>query len=57
MVEIKKCTSCSKVLTNGQGSTIFVCPKCGKQEIIRCRKCREIVVKYTCPSCGFVGPN
>jgi len=33
------------------------CPKCGKQEIIRCPTCRKIVAKYTCPECNFTGPN
>ncbi|MGE0792809.1 MAG: zinc finger domain-containing protein [Candidatus Woesearchaeota archaeon] len=57
MTQTKKCTSCNVPLTNDQGSTSFKCPGCGKEEIVRCRKCREIVVKYTCPQCGFVGPN
>jgi len=34
-----------------------MCPKCGKYQIIRCKHCREIVAKYKCPECGFVGPN
>lgn len=54
---IKKCTTCKTTLTNNKGSTIFKCPSCGKQEIIRCSKCRETVAKYKCPECGFEGPN
>jgi len=52
-----KCMSCKKPLTNVTGSVKFLCPNCGKVKIIRCRNCREIVTKYTCPSCGFEGPN
>ncbi|MBR9700741.1 RNA-binding protein [Candidatus Woesearchaeota archaeon] len=42
---------------NTPGSVRFPCPKCGKSEITRTRNEREIVAKYTCPECGFVGPN
>ena len=51
------CSSCKKRVANETGSTKFLCPKCGKTEIIRCKNCREIVAKYKCPECGFVGPN
>jgi hypothetical protein len=51
------CVSCKKKVTNLPGTTKFICPKCGKVEIVRCGHCREIVTKYTCPECGFVGPN
>ncbi|MFH1590861.1 MAG: zinc finger domain-containing protein [archaeon] len=44
-------------LTNVGGSVIFKCPKCGKSVIARSRHEREIAVRYTCPSCGFSGPN
>ena len=57
MEKIKHCTSCNVSVVNDQGSTNFLCPNCGKQEIVRCRKCREIVTKYKCPECGFIGPN
>jgi Zn-ribbon RNA-binding protein len=57
MAKIKHCTSCNTVLTNDTGATTFQCPNCGKFEIVRCKKCREIVVKYKCPECGFIGPN
>ncbi|RLG78803.1 MAG: RNA-binding protein [Thermoprotei archaeon] len=36
--------------------TLFYCPSCGKVLIKRCRKCRKLVVPYTCPNCGFRGP-
>lgn len=58
MEEIKKvCGSCKKRVTNMKGTTIFMCPSCRKVEIVRCKHCREIVVKYKCPECGFTGPN
>ncbi|MBD3249810.1 RNA-binding protein [Candidatus Woesearchaeota archaeon] len=51
------CSSCKKRITNESGTAVFKCPKCGKSEIVRCRSCRENVVKYRCPECGFEGPN
>ncbi len=51
------CLSCKRRITNLKGITRFKCPGCGKAEIIRCGHCKEIVTKYTCPQCGFVGPN
>ena len=57
MAEDFVCISCKKKITNKPGSTRFLCPSCGKHEIIRCADCRKRGIKYTCPSCGFVGPN
>ncbi|MFH1072783.1 MAG: zinc finger domain-containing protein [Nanoarchaeota archaeon] len=54
---IRECISCKRNLANDRGSVIFPCPKCGEYEITRCKKCRMIVARYTCPSCGFTGPN
>jgi len=51
------CISCNIKITNDNNSTRFMCPKCGKYEIIRCGHCRSIVAKYSCPECGFTGPN
>jgi predicted RNA-binding Zn-ribbon protein involved in translation (DUF1610 family) len=51
------CMSCKKPIANSKGMAKFNCPKCSKYEILRCKKCREIVTKYTCPGCGFEGPN
>ncbi|MEM4711081.1 MAG: zinc finger domain-containing protein [Candidatus Woesearchaeota archaeon] len=51
------CISCKVSLINNKGATRFLCPNCGKYEITRCGKCREIVAKYVCPECGFEGPN
>ncbi|MBN1386586.1 DUF1610 domain-containing protein [Candidatus Woesearchaeota archaeon] len=53
----KVCLSCNTRITNEKGSTQFPCPKCGKYNIIRCTHCREIATRYTCPNCGFSGPN
>ncbi|MDP2908115.1 MAG: zinc finger domain-containing protein, partial [Nanoarchaeota archaeon] len=30
------CSSCSKEITNDKGSTNFLCPNCGKHQIVRC---------------------
>jgi predicted RNA-binding Zn-ribbon protein involved in translation (DUF1610 family) len=57
MAEDFVCISCKKKITNKPGSTRFLCPSCGKHEIIRCAACRKRGIKFTCASCGFVGPN
>jgi hypothetical protein len=49
-----RCSSCQKEVTDDY--VRFKCPNCGKEEIIRCMKCRKIVAKYKCKSCGFEGP-
>ncbi|MBU0535568.1 MAG: RNA-binding protein [Nanoarchaeota archaeon] len=51
------CSSCKKKVANMRGVTSFMCPKCGKQEIVRCPECRKIAAKYACPECNFTGPN
>ncbi len=51
------CASCKQKIANMHGSVRFMCPNCGKHEIVRCRHCREISSKYKCPECGFDGPN
>ena len=53
----KRCISTNERITNNVGSVSFKCPGCNKYEIIRSKKAREIVAKYTCPECGFTGPN
>jgi Zn-ribbon RNA-binding protein len=55
--EIIVCISCKRKITNEKGSALFLCPSCGKFNIVRCRHCRQIAAKFTCPECGFVGPN
>ena len=52
-----KCTSCKVSITNLAGSVRFICPNCGKIEIVRCSHCREIGAKYKCKGCSFEGPN
>jgi len=54
---VNKCSSCNTDITNINGSVQFPCPKCGKTTITRCKNCREIVAKYKCHECGFIGPN
>ncbi|MEM4282428.1 MAG: zinc finger domain-containing protein [Candidatus Woesearchaeota archaeon] len=50
------CVSCKSPIVNQTGSVRFLCPACGKYEIIRCRHCRVLGAKYGCV-CGFEGPN
>ncbi len=52
-----KCTSTGVSVTNDKGSVVFDCPSCAKQKIVRSYNARQTSVKYTCPECGFVGPN
>lgn len=54
-MELKKCTSCNQGVQ--EGATIFKCPKCGEEEIVRCKECKRLGVKYTCKKCGWSGPN
>ena len=49
-----RCSSCQKEVTDDY--VRFKCPSCRKEEFIRCVKCRKIVSKYKCKSCGFEGP-
>lgn len=53
----KQCTSCKVRITNKDGSVTFMCPNCGKTEIVRCTECRKLATKYKCAECGFTGPN
>ena len=57
MKEKLECSSCGIDITNDEGNVKFKCPKCEKEEIIRCGHCREIAARYTCKKCGFSGPN
>lgn len=57
VINMTKCLTCKVSLINNKGAVKFLCPNCGKYEITRCGKCREIVAKYKCPECGFEGPN
>jgi predicted RNA-binding Zn-ribbon protein involved in translation (DUF1610 family) len=49
-----RCSSCQKEVTADY--VRFRCPNCGKAEITRCKRCREIVAEYKCGECGFKGP-
>ncbi len=51
------CSSCKKRITNKPGVVRFMCPNCGKEEIVRCKLCRQNASKYKCQSCDFTGPN
>lgn len=51
------CTTTNKRIANDPGSVRFKCPNCGKYEIVRSTQSRKLAVKYTCPECGFSGPN
>ena len=53
----KACSSCRKQITNLSGTVEFLCPKCSKTAIVRCRDCRKTATKYKCEECGFTGPN
>lgn len=57
MTEAATCNSCNKKVSSIENTTQFKCPSCKKTTIVRCGHCREIVAKYKCPECGFVGPN
>jgi predicted RNA-binding Zn-ribbon protein involved in translation (DUF1610 family) len=57
MAKMKQSTATKTSVTNDAGSAAFLCPNCGKVEIVRTRNERENVVKYTCEACGFTGPN
>lgn len=53
----KKCISMNVKIANDKGAVTFICPACGKHEIVRSSAARKVVAKYTCPECGFTGPN
>jgi len=50
------CTSCNTHITAAANFTTFKCPKCGEQDIVRCKTCRDNSVKYICVRCAFEGP-
>jgi len=51
-----KCSSCGENLVGQKDFVKFKCPDCGEEEIIRCRRCRNLSVSYKCGKCGFDGP-
>jgi Zn-ribbon RNA-binding protein len=56
-METKVCISTKKKVDNDNSATSFMCPKCGKFEIVRSTFARKNAMKYTCPNCDFTGPN
>ncbi|MEM7826695.1 MAG: zinc finger domain-containing protein [Candidatus Aenigmatarchaeota archaeon] len=56
MVEKIECTSCHRNVITEENFVKFMCPLCGKAEIVRCEKCRKLSIIYKCPECGFEGP-
>ena len=54
---MEECLSCKTKIANSKGTVKFMCPRCGKHEIIRCQTCRKTVAKFVCPECQFAGPN
>ena len=55
--QAERCSSCKTAIINVQGTVCFTCPKCTKQAIVRCERCRRLAARYTCPECGLEGPN
>jgi len=53
---LMKCTSCGVKIEAEDRWVRFPCPKCGKQKIIRCDKCKRLMNAYECKKCGFIGP-
>jgi Zn-ribbon RNA-binding protein len=56
-MEEKICLSTKRKVANDSGSVSFKCPKCLDYEIVRSTHARSNAIKYTCPKCGFEGPN
>ncbi len=50
---LKNCTICG---SQTKEYSVFPCPDCGKEKIIRCKDCRKISNPYKCPGCGKMGP-
>jgi predicted RNA-binding Zn-ribbon protein involved in translation (DUF1610 family) len=53
---LMRCTSCGVKIEAEDRWVRFSCPKCGKQRIIRCDKCKRLMNSYECKKCGFIGP-
>ena len=50
------CKTCGVSLMGQEAFVKFPCPKCGEEEIIRCKKCKTLSAPYKCKKCGFIGP-
>ncbi len=57
MQKVLQCSATKRELTNDQGSVVFKCPNCLDADIVRSKMSRKLGSKYTCPKCGFEGPN
>jgi|TARA_Y100000310_G_C20663985_1_gene806408 predicted RNA-binding Zn-ribbon protein involved in translation (DUF1610 family) len=57
MAKEQHCSSCKVKISSSLGAVNFECPECGKEKIIRCKKCRVKVIPYVCSNCNFEGPN
>ncbi|MDT7892364.1 MAG: zinc finger domain-containing protein [Thermoproteota archaeon] len=55
-IQLTKCTSCKRIIPPYERAVKFPCPNCGGSIIVRCEKCRKLVIQYTCVKCGFKGP-
>jgi len=51
---VKTCNSCNKEVR--ENYIEFSCPRCGKEKIVRCGKCKAMSKEYTCTNCSFIGP-
>jgi len=51
-----RCVSCGKRVETEKFWVGFPCPSCGDTKIVRCERCRRLVVTYQCPKCEFEGP-
>lgn len=51
-----KCSTCGFDVTSKRNFTRFLCPSCGKGDIIRCSTCKTGSNEFVCSECGFVGP-
>ncbi|MCD6274820.1 MAG: DUF1610 domain-containing protein [Candidatus Aenigmarchaeota archaeon] len=54
-MEALHCISCGKGVI-GENFVRFKCPRCQKEDIIRCSVCRKNSKIYVCKKCGFEGP-
>lgn len=50
-------TTSKENIANDKGAIVFACPQCNFDSIVRSSTERKNVTQYTCPKCGFTGPN
>ena len=55
-METVLCSVTKKTVYNDRGAVKFLCPQCGKTEIVRSTEARVNAMRYSC-ACGFTGPN